>query len=215
MKESTPREQILTKIRNALIEKTAVPYPDVDINRPVLTGIDENEGLEVAFAKKLIAAGGQFVYCENEHQFLGYLQTLMLERDWKNLWTRSDKVKQVLRAGEIDFDENPPKNENQLVGLSDCEKLVAQSGTIVLSDQKAGSRMAIAFPDVQLVMAYASQVVLSLKNAIQDIKLHYPDTLPSQLVFVTGPSRTADIEKTLVMGAHGPKELILFLIDDI
>ncbi|MDD3636944.1 MAG: LUD domain-containing protein [Bacteroidales bacterium] len=215
MKESTPREQILTKIRNALIEKTSLPYPDVDISSSVLKPIDEKEGLEVAFAKALIQAGGQFVYCENEHQFLGYLQTLMQERGWDTIWTQSNKVKQVLKAGELSFAEVPGKDSKQLVGLTDCERLIAQNGSIVLSDQKSGSRMAIAFPEVQLVMGYASQVVSTLKTALQDIRQFYPDTLPSQLVFITGPSRTADIEKTLVMGAHGPKELILFLIDDI
>jgi len=215
MKESTSREQILTKIRNALIEKTTLPYPETDFISPVLKPVKDSDGLEVAFAKELLQAGGQFVYCENEHQFLEYLQTLMQEREWNTLWTQSNKVKQVLRAGEMNFEENPPKDNKQLVGLSDCESLVAQSGTVVLSDQKAGSRMSIAFPEIQLIMAYASQVVPTLKTAIQELKQTYPEMLPTQIVFVTGPSRTADIEKTLVMGAHGPKELVVFLIDDI
>jgi L-lactate dehydrogenase complex protein LldG len=40
------------------------------------------------------------------------------------------------------------------------------------------------------------------------------DVFPSMVSLTTGPSRTADIEKTLVLGAHGPKEIILFFIDD-
>jgi L-lactate dehydrogenase complex protein LldG len=43
----------------------------------------------------------------------------------------------------------------------------------------------------------------------------YGNKLPSMISMITGASRTADIEKTLVMGAHGPKELVLFLIDDV
>lgn len=39
--------------------------------------------------------------------------------------------------------------------------------------------------------------------------------MPSMVTLITGPSRTADIEKTLVMGAHGPKELYVFLLEDI
>jgi len=210
MKESTSREQILSKIRNALIEKTALPYPEADLISPVLKPVIDTDGIEVAFAKELIQAGGQFVYCENEHQFLEYLKTLMQDREWETLWTQSNKVKQVLRAGEMNFDENPPQDAKQLVGLSDCESLVAQSGTVVLSDQKAGGRMSLAFPEIQLIMAYASQVIPNLKTAIQEIKQTYPELLPPQIVFVTGPSRTADIEKTLVMGAHGPKELVVF-----
>jgi L-lactate dehydrogenase complex protein LldG len=46
------------------------------------------------------------------------------------------------------------------------------------------------------------------------VQKKYGDKLPSMISLVTGASRTADIEKTLVLGAHGPKELVLFLIDD-
>jgi L-lactate dehydrogenase complex protein LldG len=46
------------------------------------------------------------------------------------------------------------------------------------------------------------------------VQTKYPTLLPSMINMITGPSRTADIEKTLVLGAHGPKELMLFLIED-
>ena len=51
-------------------------------------------------------------------------------------------------------------------------------------------------------------------NAIQFMNEKYQGQLPSLMSVVAGPSRTADIEKTLVLGAHGPRELFLFLIDD-
>lgn len=215
MKETTSREQILTKIRNALIDKSEMPYPDADLSRPVMHQPDLDQGLEVVFAQELIKAKGNFIYCENEIQFIEYLKSLISEKEWPLIWTRSSKIQQLLEAGKINFTTEPAEKLVSLVGLSPAEKLIAQTGTIVLSDQVAGSRSAIALPDIQLVMAYASQVVLSLKEALRDLKLAYPDRLPTQITFVTGPSRTADIEKTLVMGAHGPKTLYLFLIDDI
>ena len=52
-----------------------------------------------------------------------------------------------------------------------------------------------------------------IKEALQLIKEKYQGTIPSMITFATGPSRTADIEKTLVVGVHGPKEVYLFLID--
>ena len=60
---------------------------------------------------------------------------------------------------------------------------------------------------------FLQQLVDDLKQALKLIRLKY-DTIPSMISLITGPSRTADIEKTLVMGAHGPKELYVFLIDD-
>ncbi|MCK5078809.1 MAG: LUD domain-containing protein, partial [Bacteroidales bacterium] len=51
-------------------------------------------------------------------------------------------------------------------------------------------------------------------DALKGMKEKYGQDLPSMISLITGPSRTADIEKTLVMGAHGPRELYVFLVDD-
>jgi L-lactate dehydrogenase complex protein LldG len=52
-----------------------------------------------------------------------------------------------------------------------------------------------------------------VKDALVLMKEKYKDNLPSLITFATGPSRTADIEKTLVVGVHGPKEVYCFLVD--
>lgn len=71
------------------------------------------------------------------------------------------------------------------------------------------------FPETHIVIARINQIVGELKDAIVAVKKKYAGGLPSMLTVVTGPSRTADIEKTLVMGAHGPKELYVMLIDEV
>jgi L-lactate dehydrogenase complex protein LldG len=75
-------------------------------------------------------------------------------------------------------------------------------------------RKIIAYPEIHLVVATASQLVPDIKRGIQLLRRKYGEEFPSLVSLITGPSRTADIEKTLVMGAHGPKELYIFLIDD-
>ena len=72
----------------------------------------------------------------------------------------------------------------------------------------------VVFPEIHLIVGYTSQLVPDLKQAFQQIRNKYDEEFPSMISLITGPSRTADIEKTLVMGAHGPKELYVFLIDD-
>ena len=62
--------------------------------------------------------------------------------------------------------------------------------------------------------ATSETIVADIKDGINALKGKYNKQLPSMTTLITGPSRTADIEKTLVMGAHGPKELYLFFIDD-
>jgi len=216
MKESTHREQILTKVRNALIEKTDNPYSDIDLTSDVMQALDDSDELEIIFANELIAVGGKFIYCENERLFVDDLNALMEQKSWRSIWCLSDKIASILDAGHIEHHADVMEDSaGEVVGLTSCELLVARTGSIVVSETNCGSRSAYAYPDVHLVLAYTSQVVPSLKVVFQNLKTKYPEGLPSQITIITGASRTADIEKTLVMGAHGPKELYVFLIDDL
>jgi L-lactate dehydrogenase complex protein LldG len=66
---------------------------------------------------------------------------------------------------------------------------------------------------VHICIAYTSQLVYDIKDALLKAREKYSGNLPSLITFATGPSRTADIEKTLVVGIHGPKEVYVFLVD--
>jgi L-lactate dehydrogenase complex protein LldG len=56
--------------------------------------------------------------------------------------------------------------------------------------------------------------VYDIKDGLEKVKENYKEALPSLLTLATGPSRTADIEKTLVVGVHGPKEVYCFVVDN-
>ena len=98
--------------------------------------------------------------------------------------------------------------------ITDCEMLVARTGTIVLSAAQPSGRALPVYTPVHLVIAYTHQLVFDLKDAITRLKDKYQGDLPSSIHFASGPSRTADIEKTLVVGIHGPKEVYVFLVDE-
>jgi L-lactate dehydrogenase complex protein LldG len=98
--------------------------------------------------------------------------------------------------------------------VTGCELLIARTGTIVLSAANSG-RITSVYAPVHICIAYTSQLVYDLSDAFQHLTQKYGSQLPSFITFATGPSRTADIEKTLVVGVHGPKEVYLFLIDDL
>jgi L-lactate dehydrogenase complex protein LldG len=85
----------------------------------------------------------------------------------------------------------------------------------MFSSKQASGRRLLIFPDIHIVVGFTSQLVAEISDAISSIKDKYQNSFPSFVTMVSGPSRTADIEKTLIMGAHGPKELYLFLIDDL
>jgi len=81
---------------------------------------------------------------------------------------------------------------------------------LVSSATESGRQMNV-FPPVHIVLAHVSQLVDYLTDALVALQEKYGTELPSAISTITGPSRTADIEKTLVLGAHGPKEFIVFL----
>ena len=99
------------------------------------------------------------------------------------------------------------------IGVTGCDCLVAQTGSIIVSTRASGGRALSVLPPVHLVIARRDQIVPDLAAAFTLLRQRYDGHWPSALSLVTGPSRTADIEKVLVMGAHGPKRLALYFAD--
>jgi len=81
-----------------------------------------------------------------------------------------------------------------------------------MSAAQPSGRTVSVYAPVHICIAYTSQLVYDIKEALQNVKEKYPQ-LPSLITLATGPSRTADIEKTLVVGVHGPKEVFCFLVE--
>lgn len=96
-------------------------------------------------------------------------------------------------------------------GITGCELLVAQTGSILVSSATGGRALSI-LPHVHVVVATIDQIVATLADALHHMRQRHDGRLPSMLSFITGPSRTGDIERILVLGAHGPKELVVVLV---
>lgn len=95
------------------------------------------------------------------------------------------------------------------VGVTGCDCLIAQTGSIVVTTRTAGGRVLSVWPPVHLVVARRDQLVPDLAAALALLRQRYDRNWPSLLSVTTGPSRTADIEKVPVLGAHGPKRIAL------
>ena len=110
---------------------------------------------------------------------------------------------------ETDLSINSPDFSRYEAGVSGAEYLIARTGSIFINSQKAGGRRLTVLPPVHIVLARRSQLVSSLDDVLK--KICNTDNDWSYATFITGPSRTSDIEKKLVLGAHGPKRLITIL----
>jgi L-lactate dehydrogenase complex protein LldG len=212
MEESTSKEKVLKKIRDALIEKTEAPFPIIDTEASVYHPVEEP--LDVTFAQELLRVSGKFVYCESDDDFLATLQSFILEKDWPVLFCYDDKLQRLLKQGGIPFESDQERFIEMKLGITRCEYLVARLGSVMVSSRLSPGRRINVFPEIHLVLAFTSQLVPDLKQAFQNLRKKYDQDFPSMVSVITGPSRTADIEKTLVMGAHGPRELYVFLLED-
>ena len=213
MKESTSKEKVLKNVRNELINKLENPFKNVDFSSPVLTKQDEIP--EIQFALKLNECGGTFIYCANEKDVSVNLVSLIKQEEWNNIYCTDNVQSELLSAQEIETISNPDEFKKVSVGITGCDFLISRFGSVMVSSGLGYGRQIFIFPETHIVIAKASQVVPEIKDALIGMKKKYSNNLPSQITVITGPSRTADIEKTLVMGAHGPKKLYVFMIDDI
>lgn len=209
---TTPKEQLLKKIRKALLEKRDNPYPQLE-DLPLYPKQDDI--LEVMFAEQFTAVAGQFIFCEDEIQFIENLLMLAEQRNWHKIYCWENYLQNILKTYEYPYYETDKNFEQAEVGLTLCDALIARNGSILLTNGNAAGRRLSIYPHQHIVLAYTSQLVLDLKDGFKLLKEKYKNNLPSMISTVTGPSRTADIEKTLVIGAHGPKEIFVFLLDDL
>lgn len=213
MEESTSREKVLKKIRNALISKTDPPYPGIEHESSVFRPIEE--GLEISFAEALNKVGGNFIYCENPQEVADDLKIIIQDRKWTDIFAIDPKVTDLLDMGKIPYSSSKEKLKSAHVGITQCEFLISRLGSVMVSSAQQSGRRTFAFPEIHIVVGYTSQLVPDIKDALKELRKKYERKMPSMVTLITGPSRTADIEKTLVMGAHGPKELYVFLVEDL
>lgn len=205
--ETTTKEKILKKIRKALIQKsdngTNVDF-DTDIYQK------NQDPLEITFAQQLTKLNGKFIYCEDEKELAENLTSLIEDNKWEHVFCFEKKAKAILKNSGIAFSENEKDIPHVNVGISLCEYLSARTGSVLVSSKQNSGRKLPAFANYHIVIAYSSQLVYTIKEALTGIKKRYGNNFPSMIVNIAGPSRTADIEKTLVQGAHGPKEIYVF-----
>lgn len=213
-KTSKARENILSRIRKGLGgEPLPMPFPDEDKDTQAMflhTGIASEE----MFAEAFIKLGGKFIFCENEKDLIDNINILYENRGWRKLLCADERLLKIFRNNKIDIlSPADPKSESADACITGCEMLVARTGSILLSSMQNMGRIAPVYYPVHIVFAFANQVVPDIEDGFNTLKKKYGADLPSMINLTSGPSRTADIEKTLVVGVHGPGEVLCFFIN--
>jgi L-lactate dehydrogenase complex protein LldG len=210
MKVSSSKEKILKKIREALSNPVPLPFPKSEGITSVFKR--QEEDLEMLFAEEFTKLLGKFAFCMNDADLKSQLKSLIAQKKWDNIYCVEKKL-----TGLFEGEGFPKINQTALadcdVSVTSCRYLIARTGAIVMSSDQESGRTVSVYAPVHICIAYVDQLVFDTRDSLKLIKEKYGNKLPSFITFAAGPSRTADIEKTLVVGVHGPKEVYVFLVD--
>ena len=170
------------------------------------------------FARNAEGLRADFHLLENETALPEALRKLRDANGWQRIATHGGDLTETAAAAlelptmhtELGYDRD--ELEKCDAGITLCDALIAQTGSVLLTSRSAGGRALSVLPPHHVVLARREQLVPDLPAAFALLREKYGEDLPSLVGFVTGPSRTGDIERILVLGAHGPKQLTIFCV---
>jgi len=212
------RDAILNRIRTALEGGPSVdlpPVPEVWPNTDPST-----EQLVERFAQELHDVQGEFLRCGSMEEARQALAGLLDQSEW-NLLGAVDRpicreLTSELPSERVVWTRDgwpPSEMAEPPVGLVAAETLLADTGTCMVASDTAEQRLMCYLPPACIIVARTDQLAEHLPAAWPQIAGRTAEAeLRGEFVFITGPSRTADIEKILILGAHGPKRLVVILI---
>ncbi len=173
------------------------------------TNSEPLEVLHKRFTDALEKVGGKVIRCAKEecHAILS------------NIFSASDRVcvestpflSDITYEG-FSLEKDPAQCDG---GITTCDALIAETGTVVLSGGENHKRVSSLMTRTHCIIARPEQCVSTLEEYFARLQRSDPDWMHkvSSLTFITGPSRTADIEKVLIQGMHGPRELVVVFIE--
>ncbi len=209
MQINSSREEILQKIATAPKRRSAFVEPSSNPTTPIYKAIEPDS--ISCFKNELEAINGVCIICESETDLYQQLKSFIKNHDFPAIYCLDSYITSQLQDFEIPCTCNQDEFIEMQVGITGCEFLIARTGSIMASSASESGRQMNVFPPIHIVLAHISQLVNYPEDALIALQEKYGEFLPSTISTITGPSRTADIEKTLVIGAHGPKEFVVFL----
>ena len=207
--DNPSRERILGRIRSAV--QTTAPHhdgPSGQIIAPVTDPLDR-------FQKECVANITECMVTADAAASAAAIANVLASLPPGEIFAQDAPELRALVSGFTDgrplrWSSEGPPNEASQATITLCEALVAQTGSILVSAANGGRQATVIAP-VHIVFARLSQLVPDLEAAFARVYEQGIASRNSYVCLITGSSRTADIEKILIMGAHGPRRLIVVL----
>jgi len=235
---SGSRAEILGKIRRALVKPRTAHHhghssATSDLGK-LFASVGSRDGVVEKFQKEFELVSGEFHFCESGTAVLQLLTQIVQSSAAKKVAISQHEICKRLEVAkglearlpevnilvediesENSFNRTALRNSMAQVQLSitGAEYLIAETGTIVMLAGAQASRQISLLPSIHIVLATPQQIFPNMAELFLEIQREHGTKLPgSALTCITGPSRTADIEKVLIKGVHGPMRLILLMV---
>ena len=216
------RVEILQLIRSRLAESAGLNArrsPTLPLAATVPFVSDERSLVET-FKQQLESVGGHCIVVSDESELTTALKHVVGEIEANGLETRRLALSDSPLLGVITRDLEAQGHEIAVtpsasdlfqfdVGITSAQAAIAETGTLVLEQARERNRLVSLLPPVHIAIVNAGDICATMSEAITRAR-NESDT-SSAITFITGPSRTADIELTLTIGVHGPKELYVIV----
>ena len=225
------RENILGRIREALSVPAPVPgahgAPEHSVSEAEAAkhisewlpavGDSFEERVEL-FRSNSVDLKSDFRLASTREEAFGFLRDIAAAEGWKKIAAHGNPLVEEAAAAlglpvlRTDAGYSACEMEGCDAGITACDALIAQTGSVLVTSRSAGGRALSVLPPHHVVIATRDQLVADLPSAFALLKDRYASGYPSMISFITGPSRTGDIERILVLGAHGPKKLTILCV---
>lgn len=225
----TAQEEILARIKSALKRDDHPPSLQIKETFPQPPGERDEQELAKQFEFELTRIGGRFHIARAADEVFDYIENLVSIKQtktvvgWNSPVISETGLSERLESSGVEFIPNDSKwseaefinhSINAGMGITGVDYALADTGTLVLISGAGRARSASLLPPVHVAILKPEQIIAGLDELIPRLTASAGRELASAVTFITGPSRTADIELTLVVGVHGPQELHVVLLDN-
>ena len=215
------RDRIFARLKSAAVTAAAPvaqpgPLPQIEYSQPE----------KIEKLKTLMEAMRTEVHITSEQDWLGLLEDILRQRSIKDLlygprspigadleqkWQNSADGLPELIPYDVEVEEIKERVFNVEAGITSTMGGIAETGALILWSSKEEPRLMSLVPPIHIAILRADKIYNSLLEVMQ--KENWSANMPTNAFLISGPSKTADIELILAFGVHGPKELIVLVID--
>lgn len=196
MKGSSEKERLLKIIRNSLIEKADIPYPEIDMSKDIYTST--NDDPVMVFAEKIVSFNGKFIYSHNQDEMADKISSLSEYRNWDKIICFAEEFEKVLFEKNIKFN-NLEQGQEAEVAIIKLDHVSSESNILTIVSNIYKDNKFSNLPQIIIFISYT-------KDITPHLKLERYEEITPEFIMMINPKNLLEEEL---------KELYFFAIENM